>query len=628
MLITKRYILISTLFCVSALFLLAFQTVSTPNDTRPFIEALEDFPREETNLRKWDAPVIADLDRDGYADLILNDHGFGIRICWNNKGKFSKPYDLIMGDIHGVSVGDFDMDSNLEIILSRGGGSGTNARNSKIFRVDKQRNFTELPDFNEPLALMRGRTVKWVDLDNDGDLDLLNFAFPDKNKKGNSENYIYENDGKGQLLLHSTLPSSKGDGQKTLVTDFNGDGIFDLLLYGHENVVAYQGKKNFTYENVTNKIFPLNINKVTGIAELDYDNDGDFDLFITRGQEFEAGETFYDGVAKTMGFFTKRGKFNFDEIKVGDVLNLENYHTQWPQTNQLYIGETGYDYEHAGETHSGKDIRLVNSDAMGFPDKLSKKGIYIGYVGNQNWRIGGEIWGPLSGVVHGVSTYPKTNHLKGLNDILLQNNNGKFKDVSQEMNLQYEEHTTGAVIADFDNNGWQDILVIRRGDLIHENESLVFLNRGKEGFERLQHHHIISSELGAIGLGAETIDYNKDGKMDVILGNERGKWHLFKNNLTPQTGEANYINIGVGNSPSGKATALGALITLESCNTKQVKIIGSTGANYSLSFNNLVHFGLGACKQSVKVSVKWTNGEEEKQTTTSTSTSKTVSFGK
>ncbi|MGB4959692.1 MAG: VCBS repeat-containing protein, partial [Saprospiraceae bacterium] len=142
-----------------------------------FREAFKDFARVEKNLRKWDAPVIADLDQDGYFDILINEHGYGISVCWNNKGKFAKPFDIIIGDIHGIALGDFDMDGNLELAVSRGGGSGSNARNTKLFRVDKNRNFTELPDFKEPLKTMRGRTLKWFDGDNDGDLDLVNFGF-------------------------------------------------------------------------------------------------------------------------------------------------------------------------------------------------------------------------------------------------------------------------------------------------------------------------------------------------------------------------------------------------------------------------------------------------------------------
>ena len=34
-----------------------------------------------------------------------------------------------------------------------------------------------------------------------------------------------------ELILNSTLPAIKVDGQKTFVTDFNGDNIFDIIYW-------------------------------------------------------------------------------------------------------------------------------------------------------------------------------------------------------------------------------------------------------------------------------------------------------------------------------------------------------------------------------------------------------------
>ncbi len=585
------------------------QTTKINNSQDSFVEVSKDFSIKEKNLRKWDAPVVADLDQDGYPDLLVNDHGYGVQVCWNNKGKFEKPFDIAIGDIHGVSIGDIDKDGILEVIMSRGGGSGSNARNSKIFKVSKKREFTEVPDFNVPLEMMRGRTVKFVDLDNDGDLDLLNLAFPDADKKGESENYVYENTGKGELVLKSKLPAIKVDGQKTLVTDFNGDTIFDVILYGNGNVKAYQGKGDLTFEEVTDKIFPYKINDVTSINEIDFDNDGDFDLFFTRSKDFEIGETFFDKESKVWGFFTKRGKFKFDDLEVGDVLNMENFQSQWPNADTYFIGESGYDYKFPGETHSGKSIKLVNSNALGFPDNYSEKsGFYIGYVGNDKWRIAGSLNAPATGIVRGVNSYPEYKHPKADSAILLENKGGKFVDITKKSKLFLEEFTEGATVADFDNNGFQDILMVKRGDLIHENESLIYLNQGISGFELLKEHKIVSTELGAIGMAVETIDYDLDGKVDVVMGNERGKWHLFKNELA-EASKNNFITIEIGNSKSGKATALGALVEFQSCNNKQLQRVGSTGAAYSLSFNNYIHFGMDSCDKAVKVKVTWTNGE-------------------
>ena len=587
---------------------------------RNFTEVGKEFSIKDKNLRKWDAPVVVDLDNDGYLDLLINDHGYGVQVCWNNKGKFEKPYDILIGDVHGVSVGDLDGDGNLEIIMARGGGSGGNARNSKLFTVNKKREFIELPEFNVPLEMMRGRTVKFVDLDNDGDLDLLNFAFPDADKKGESENYIYENIGKGELVLKSKLPAIKADGQKTLVTDFNGDAIVDIIMYGNGSVKAFQGLGDLTFKEVTDKIFPFKIDDVTSINEIDFDNDGDFDLFFTRSKDFEIGETFFDKESKTWGFFTKRGAFKFADLEVGDVLNMENFQSQWPNADTYFIGESGYDYKFPAETHSGKNIRLVNSNSLGFPDNYKdKSGFYIGYVGNDKWRIAGSLNAPATGVVHGVLDYPDYNHPKAPSTLLLENKGGKFTDVTEKSKIFLNEFIEGATVADFDNNGFADILMVKRGDLIHPNKSVLYLNSGNASFEPIQDLAIVSNELGAIGMAVETIDYDLDGKIDVVIGNERGKWHLFKNELE-NAAKNKSVTIEIGNSKSGKATALGAVVELQSCNKKQIQRVGATGASYSLSFNKFIHFGLDSCDKAIKVKVTWSNGETIEQTINSINT--------
>ncbi len=274
------------------------------------------------------------------------------------------------------------------------------------------------------------------------------------------------------------------------------------------------GSGDFTFEDITEKILPYTISGVTSINETDVANEGDCDLFFTRSKEFEIGETFFDKDSHIWGFFTKRGKFKFDDLEVGDVLNLENFQSQWPNADTYFIGESGYDYKFPGETHSGKNIKLVNSNALGFVDNYTEiPGLYIGYVGNDRWRIAGSLNAPSTGIVRGVKSYPAYKHPKADNTILLENKGGKFVDVTKKSNLFLEEFTEGASVADFDNNGFQHILLVKRGDLIHPNESVIYLNKGKSGFELLKGHNLISTELGAIGLAVETVDFNQDGKL-------------------------------------------------------------------------------------------------------------------
>ncbi|MBU2878959.1 VCBS repeat-containing protein [Aliiglaciecola sp. 3_MG-2023] len=564
------------------------------------------FLSNQKNLRKWDAPTIADLDQDGYPDLLLNDHGFSVKIIWNNQGEFDEPFDLIMGDMHGISVADFNTDGKLEVILARGGGSGSNARNSVIFQIDKQRNIVQLADFDEPLAMMRGRTVKFVDLDKDGDSDLINFAFPSQEKQGASENYLYENDQGKTLLLKNTLPASIQNGQKLLLTDTNNDGYVDIFMYGQGSAKLYRGGPNFMFEFASEQILPPNIRDVTGAVEIDFDNDGDFDLFLTRGKEFEAGQTFYNEPTKTFGFYTKRGKFDFLLEGVGDILSLENIQSQWPNKN-IYIGESGYDYVFPGETHSGRDIRLVNSDALGFPQTRDKKGTYIGYVGNQNWRIAGDIFSPFTGIVHGVESQPIAPPDNGLTNLLLINNKGAFTDGTKNANLMLLEHSMGVAVGDLNNDGYEDLVVVKRGDLVNQNSAILYFNMGDGRFEEVTDHGVVTTELGAIGMAVDIFDYNRDGQRDILIGNERGKWHLFEN----QSKQTSFVTIQVGKSPANQASPLGARIQLNSCNGTQLKTVGSTGAAYSLNYVTNIQFGLGDCADEGAVKVLWSNGEQQ-----------------
>jgi len=44
-----------------------------------------------------------------------------------------------------------------------------------------------------------------------------------------------------------------------------------------------------------------------------------------------------------------------------------------------------------GEPHSGRDTRIVNSVALGFPDEVAANGITMGYIGNRQWKVAGNI---------------------------------------------------------------------------------------------------------------------------------------------------------------------------------------------------------------------------------------------
>lgn len=584
-----------------------------------------DIALEKANRRKWDNAVIADIDHDGFLDLLLTDHGFSIKLYWNNQGKYGKGIDLLVGDTHGIAVSDFNKDGITDVIVARGGGSGANARNAKLFHINDQRKIVEGEEFTPPFKKIRGRTVKFYDGNNNADLDLLMLGFPG-GKKEEVPSFSYKNDGNGQLLVSSALPKTQRDGQKLLETDFNNDGISDFILYGDGAITAHQGKGDLTFTDVTKQVFSAPIEHVTSIAEIDVDNDGDFDLFLTRGKEYLAGETFHDKNNQTLAFYTKRGKSLHFELTLGDTFSIKNYQSQWP-SQDIFIGESAYKYEHQGEHHQGQDVKLINSNALGWPDKQDQKGLYVGYIGNNKWRVTINSWSPTTGVIEGVTQFNATTPLPGLSNVLLENKSidsagvdssaadkkrtPLFIDVTQSLGLLDQNHSNAAAIADFDNNGYQDIVVIERGNLATKNALSYYENtphKGNARFTKLPQKNLSTHELGAVGLGIEALDYNSDGKVDILYNNERGQWHLAKNVLE-NNGDANVIRVMVGQSPKEKASALGALVTITACENKQRLKVGSTAARYSQSLNNQLTFGLGACDKIDDITIVWPNGE-------------------
>ncbi|MDU0356302.1 VCBS repeat-containing protein [Paraglaciecola aquimarina] len=155
----------------------------------------------------------------------------------------------------------------------------------------------------------RGRAAKLVDSNQDGKLDLVLSAFPlPSQKKG--ANHLYVNRGeqaegaKHQLVFDTWLPTAKWLGYRTLVTDFNNDNISDLVFYGGKNMVAVAGEKGGQFKNVSSAVFAklANTSDVSTLAEIDFDNDGDLDLFATRAKHQFTEQRYYDQASQRFAF--------------------------------------------------------------------------------------------------------------------------------------------------------------------------------------------------------------------------------------------------------------------------------------------------------------------------------------
>ncbi len=74
---------------------------------------------------------------------------------------------------------------------------------------------------------------------------------------------------------------AKGDGVSCAVGDFDNDGLPDLALALTDRVLLFRNLGHGKFADVTDKVGLRSLNKPAGITFVDFDHDGDLDLFVT-----------------------------------------------------------------------------------------------------------------------------------------------------------------------------------------------------------------------------------------------------------------------------------------------------------------------------------------------------------
>ncbi len=180
-----------------------------------------------------------DYDKDGDQDLFVANDKNNLNSLYRNdgNGNFSKVTNSVISNDAGSSVsaawGDFDNDQDMDLYVTNsnsdaflyknnGDGSFTKVTNSIITKTGN--------------ASAHG--TNWVDVDNDGDLDLYMVA----NKKFKN---LFINDGNGNFSKNTTeiITNSEGSSYSHSWSDFDKDGDMDLF------VVTLNNEPNYLFTN-------------------------------------------------------------------------------------------------------------------------------------------------------------------------------------------------------------------------------------------------------------------------------------------------------------------------------------------------------------------------------------------
>ncbi len=230
----------------------------------------------------------ADYNNDGWADLFVprwND--LKNKLYKNNGGgTFSEvTAGAIVNDLAWTSGGfwgDYDNDRDQDLFVVNYQIGATAPGNNHLFRNNGDGTFTKNTTAGQVVTIQQnGRSANWVDLNNDGFLDLFVC-----NQFG--QDLLHFNNGNGTFSTqfiggtnHTSWSSNWGD--------YDNDGDQDLLTIGFWGTDSRfwqndgQGNLTDVTDNHPN-IFPTQTNgsNSNGIVWVDYNRDGWLDLHITQ----------------------------------------------------------------------------------------------------------------------------------------------------------------------------------------------------------------------------------------------------------------------------------------------------------------------------------------------------------
>ena len=569
---------------------------------------------------KYGGPTIADIDNNGYYDLILNNHDKISTQLFLQKEKGKLTEQVLfpnLADYHGTAAGDFDNDGDLDLVNSIGGGNGTNPKPPLFMKNDNGKFILS----TERVGIMegaRGRSVRWIDMDLDGDLDLFSVNAAGINSTDSVQHMIYENNGKGNFVRRRVAGLENVSAERVLITDINNDQVDDLIMYTPLSI--WIGNGDFTYSDVSEKWLPddlVDIDLINAITDIDVDNNGSLDLYLARGK------THYEIANKSLDFDPIKGQIDIRdegnqgvttlELNAKDSITISDIFLWYRQYNggfPLHLGAN----KDTVTIQESESITLQAENAKGWPDKREENGWYIGYLGNGKWRMESVrkkaiYWGIRVSIagVNSVNPIGWTPQNRNVPDLLLVNTGSKFLNKSNSSNIPLGGNNWGVTRGDFNNDSYQDLFVNRFGGLKSRVTDLLLLNDGKGKFEITSSHNAKDPLDEGHGDMGQAFDFDLDGNVDILSGSDDpGKWYLYGNN----TKEDNYLLVRVGYSHKGNIDPYSAVVTVKTHNNTYRQRVGSAGEIHSQSLLNSVHFGLGKVAKIKSIKVRWRNGEE------------------
>jgi tetratricopeptide (TPR) repeat protein len=453
------------------------------------------------SLRKTDPKQCNRLFRNN-GDLTFTDVTEAAGVCGNG-------YDM------GVAAADYDNDGNVDLFIA-----GVNQ--NTLLHNNGDGTFTNL---TEPAGLnsvhpqfgkMWSIHAVWADFDNDGWLDLFVVAY------------------------------CKWD---PVTEPWCGDAATNTRTYCHPSKYAalpnrlYRNNRNGTFTDVSKDAgIDQHHGKGMGAAAADFDGDGLIDIFVAND-------------AEPNFLFHNLGKWKFGETGMAAGVALNEF----------------------GKAVSsmGADFRDMDND--GRPD------LFVTDLSNEGFLL-------------------FRNGTGGFEDV---------SDASGIATASLPWSGWSNAIADFNNDGWKDLFsanghaidnIERLQSRSYRQSNVVLMNGGQGKFAG-------GSPLGtpAGHRGAAVADFDNDGREDLVVTALGETPRLFHNETNPI---GNWLLIALTGTKSNRG-GLGAIVQVRTSEGAVLTNQAIAATGYGSSSDPRVHFGLGSSTKVKEITVIWPTGTRQ-----------------
>lgn len=336
-----------------------------------------------------------------------------------------------------------------------------------------------------------GSGVALFDYDSDGDLDVyfLQGALLDSRKSLEDclfppragsvpQNRLFQNQlvEEGKLwFVDVTREAGVGDrgfGMGAAVGDYDNDGDWDLYVTNFGANVLYRNNGDGTFTDVTSEAGVDDVRWSVSAAFLDHDQDGDLDLFLTNYVDFTL-----------LGNRACRNS----------------------------MGERDYC---SPEVYQAVPDRLFQNEGNGkFTDVTGSVGLAAAFgkgLGVVCADFDGDAW---------TDIYVANDQTP--NQLWIRQDDGTFVDMGLVSGTAYNadgmaEAGMGVAAGDFDNDGDEDLFMTH----LDKETNTLYVNSGETTFsDRTQRFSLASPSFPYTGFGTEWFDYDNDGFLDLFAAN-------------------------------------------------------------------------------------------------------------